>query len=147
MNKEGGLGFGSASIVLVFAVLCLTVFTLISLLSATTDRVMTDRMTEMVTGYYETDAQAETVLYEILQAAGSGDGIPETSRFVSGVNVDSRLDQGLSATVASFSIPMQNDRELHVEIAVYEDSYDILEWRMRDTGDWKADDSLPVWRG
>lgn len=139
MNR-GGIGVGSASIVLVFAVLCLSVFTLISLSTATSDKALTDAAVETVTGYYRADTLAEYILADILAA----DAVPETVR---GVAVSSVLDFDTSASIASFSCPISDVKELYVEVAVFEDTYDILNWRMRDVGDWSVDDSLPVWPG
>ena len=53
--KNGGIGVGSASIVLVFAVLCLTVFSLITLVVAGNDKVLVDAGAKLVTAYYEAD--------------------------------------------------------------------------------------------
>lgn len=143
MNKSG-IGIGSASIVLVFVVLCLTIFALISLSYAEGEKAMTDTEAAMIKGYYEADTLAERVLAEILEA----DATPEA---VQGIDVTAKWERDMLAEIAEFSCPVpgfEDQKELYVRVAIYEDSsYDILEWRMRDVGEWEIDDGLPVWQG
>jgi hypothetical protein len=54
MDKKG-MGIGSASLVLIFAVLCLTVFALISLSAAQNDKALADANAALVKAYYETE--------------------------------------------------------------------------------------------
>jgi len=139
MNKSG-IGIGSASVVLVFAVLCLTVFALISYTSARNDKALSDVEEQLVIKYYEADTLAECILAELLAA----DTIPGS---VLGVNISARWDTELGARTAEFSCIMSDDRELNIKVALRGDSYDILNWKMRNTGTWQIDDSLSVWLG
>ena len=141
MSKSGGgNGIGSASLVLMFAVLCMTIFTLISLSSAVTDKAMADAQEKFVKDYYDADVRAEYVLAEILKA----DFIPET---VGEVSVVTRRDQDSGARIASFVCVMSDKKELSVEIAIFESAFDVLKWKVQDIGKWEIDTSLPVWQG
>jgi len=138
--KKGGIGIGSASIMLVFVVLCLAVFTLIAYVVADYDKALVDTEKELVTGYYEADALAEIILAEIIES----DEIPSTVR---GINIVTYLDSELDTVVAYYLCPISELKALHVRLAVREDSYDILSWRMIDTDEWVFDDRLRVWSG
>ena len=139
MNKSG-IGVGSASIVLVFAVLCLTIFSLITYVVAGNEKALTDAKAELVTGYYEADAAAELILAEILNA----DSIPEK---VQGVGIYSGWDEKLGAETTYFHYPVSDIKALYVNVLIRDDSFDILSWRMYDTDDWEIDDSVNVWTG
>ena len=139
MNKSG-IGIGSASVVLVFAVLCLTVFTVISHTAAGNDKALTEVEARLVKAYYEADTLAECILAELLAA----DTIPGSVR---GVKITARRDGELMADTAEFSCFVSGGKELYVKAAFYGDSYDLLSWRMRNTGEWRADDGLSVWLG
>ena len=139
MNKSG-IGIGSASVVLVFAVLCLTVFALISYTAAGNDKALTDAEARLVKEYYEADTLAELVLAELIAA----DTIPDSVR---GVEITARWDGDMLVETAEFSCVVSDGRELYVKVAFYGDSYDILNWRMRHTGEWRPNDDLPVWLG
>lgn len=138
MNKSG-IGVGSASIVLIFAVLCLTIFTLITYMSANTEMALANAEAELVKSYYEADTLAERIIDELVSGASGN---------VLGAEIKSEWDWDMLADITEFSCPMSERKELYVKIALYEDnSYDILSWRMRDAGEWETDAALPVWTG
>ena len=133
MNK-GGVGVGSASVVLIFSVLCLTVFSLISFVVARNGESLVESESDFVLGYYEADALAERVLAELLKADPFN---PPAS--INGIDIAQNWD----GTV-SYSCPLSGTKDLYVVIANNGDSFDILSWRMRDTGEWQADTNLHV---
>jgi len=139
MNKAG-IGVGSASIVLVFAVLCLTIFSLITYVVAGNEKAMVDARAELVINYYEADALAEYILHEILTA----DTIPTT---IQGVEIHIRWDETLNAKTIYFFCDISEIKVLYVNILLQEDTFDILSWRMYATDDWKFDDTINVWQG
>lgn len=139
MNR-GGMGVGSSSIMLIFAVLCLTVFSLISLSVAGNDKSLVDTEAGLVTEYYEADEFAERIVSEILKS----DSTPEQ---ILGVSIETEWDWDLTAEVSSFICPISDVKDLVVKVAVSEDSYEILIWKMVNTDDWVIDDSLNVWTG
>ncbi|MCL2767588.1 MAG: hypothetical protein FWE49_02545 [Synergistaceae bacterium] len=141
MNKSG-IGLGSASVVLVFTTLCLTIFALISYTAAGNSKALTDVEARMVINYYEADTLAECILAELITA----DTIPDTST-IRGTEVKTQWDGELAAGTAEFSCIVSGSRELYVKVAFNKDSYDILSWRMRDTGTWLPNDNLQVWPG
>ena len=141
MNK-GGVGVGSASIILVFAVLCLTVFSLITFVVAGNDKILAESESRFVLGYYEADGLAERVLNEILKTE-----LGITPDSILGVDIESEYDMAMGSTVFFYSCPLSDEKELYVKLSRSYDSYDILSWRMRDTGEWEMDTSLNVFMG
>jgi hypothetical protein len=134
MHKKG-IGIGSASIVLVFAVLCLTIFAIIAFSSATTNRALVEVEAKLVQSYYEADTLAELILAELLEA----DSIPDAVR---DVEIISDWDWNMGVETLSFSCEISEKKELYVLLAVYEETMRILTWRMRDIGEWEEEDSL-----
>jgi len=137
---KGGVGIGSASIVLVFAVLCLTVFTLITFVVSANDKALVDAEARLVTGYYEADSLAEQVLAVVL----SSDEIPDT---IYGVDIESVWDFEYGAETVSYFCPISDIKSLYVHVAIYYDTFDVISWRMWDIDEWEFDDSLNVWTG
>lgn len=60
-----GMNIGSASIVLIFSVLCLTLFATLTLLSAKNEMKLTNKYEESVTQYYTADSKAQEDLHHI----------------------------------------------------------------------------------
>jgi len=138
--SKGGIGVGSASIVLVFAVLCLTVFSLITLVVANNNNALADAETKLVVGYYEADTLAENILAEIRRTGA----IPDSAL---GVEINSSWDIEREMEVASYICPLSDKKKLYVEIGIDSDSFTIISWQMLSIDEWEADDSLGVWLG
>ena len=138
--KRGGIGVGSASIVLVFAVLCLTVFSLITFVIAGNDKALVNAEAQLVMGYYEADALAEHIIAEIIKS----DVVPGTIR---DIEVATEIGSEVGTEIAYFFCPISEKKDLYVRLSINEDSYDILSWKMWDNDDWVVDDSLNVWQG
>ena len=138
MNK-GGIGVGSASIVLVFAVLCLTIFSLISFIVTQNTKALIDAESRFVIGYYEADTRAEIILAELLQA----ETIPAT---IQGVNINIEHDIDMNANIVNFSYPIYNTdyKDLFVRVMLEESTYNILSWRVVDNAGWEMTNEFNV---
>ena len=140
MKNSGGIGVGSASIVLVFAVLSLTVFSLITYVVASNDKALVVAEAQLVKGFYEADSLSERIVAEIL----ASDYIPAS---IQGIDIEHYWDMYLDAEVVEFTCPVSDKKALYVRFAAREDSHDILTWRMYDTDEWDFNDRLNVWLG
>jgi len=140
MQNRGGVGVGSASIVLVFAVLCLTIFSLITLVVASNDRALVEAEVNLVVGYYEADTLAELVLAELKQS----DEIPDSIR---GVDIRTVWHDYLEMETVYFYTRISDFKDLFVHLAFYEDSFTILSWRMSETDEWEYNPGLNVFVG
>lgn len=129
---------GGSSLLVIFAVLCLTIFALLSLSTVQADGRLSDAAAEAVAGYYAADAQAEAILAQL-----RGGTYPE------GVDVTT-FTAGPGPTTVRYACPITDTQELQVEIAFrggLGDDYEILRWQAVSTADWVADESLHVWGG
>jgi len=139
LNKSG-IGVGSASIILVFAVLCLTIFSLITYVVAGNDKALVDAKHNLVTGYYFADYQAELILENIITA----EEIPES---VGDVIIHKGFDEISGIETVFFSTPISETKALFVNVFLSGDGAEILSWRMYNTDEWIYDGSLNVWTG
>ena len=139
MNKSG-IGVGSASIMLVFAVLCLTIFSLITYVVAENDRALVDARVSLVTGYYGADYAAESIIANILAA----ETIPEQ---IEGIDIRHGWDEDRGAETTYFSHPINDTKSLFVNLVITGNSYEILSWKMYDTDEWEYDGSINLWTG
>ncbi|MCI9155641.1 MAG: hypothetical protein HFF44_01725 [Lawsonibacter sp.] len=131
---------GGSSLLVVFAVLALTVFALLSLSTVRADVRLGDAAAEMVSGYYAADVQAQ----EILAKLRTGAPLPEDVEFEA--TISDYPDH--SETIFSYSIPISDTQELQVEVLMEPDgSYQVRRWQAAAVGDWEFDDSLEIWDG
>ena len=136
--KKGANGVGSASIVLIFAVLCLTIFALITFSVADRERVLIEREAELVIGYYRADAIAEIFIAEFLDENVS----PDTTYILDKTTMWCGI---MHAEITNFYVEITDTMMLAVSIAVDDNFFHILSWRIRNTREWIADDTLDVW--
>ena len=119
---------GGSSLLVIFAVLCLTVFALLSLGTVQADTRLSDASSEAVQAYYAADSAAEAILARLRN------GEP-----VEGVEVD--------GSWYSYSCPINDNQSLFVTVQITETEYTILQWQMLPTIQWESDDELVVWDG
>ena len=119
---------GGSSLLVIFAVLCLTVFALLGLSTVQADGRLSDASAEAVSAYYAADCQAEAILARL--RAGE---VPE------GVRQEN--------DVYDYTVPIAPDRELQVSVRRAGETYTVLSWREVPTGDWQADERLTLWDG
>ena len=117
---------GGSSLLVIFAVLCLTIFALLGLSTVQAGRRLSQASADAVSAYYRADTQAE----EILARLRSGE-VPEG---VTGFG-----------DIYSYSCPISDTQTLVVEVQLTQDSYSILRWQALYTGEWVPDDTIPVW--
>ena len=139
MNK-GGIGVGSSSIVLVFAVLCLTIFSLISFIVTQNTKALVDAEAEFVKGYYRADVKAEFILAELLNS----ETIPSE---IQGISINVEQDNDTDSKIINFVYPIYDTdyKDLFVRVSLNEESYNVLSWRVIDNAEWEASGSFNLW--
>lgn len=133
---------GGISLLVVFAVLCLTVFALLALATVRADQRLSDASVQAVADYYAADCAAQ----EILARLRNGEQ-PE------GVEIIDRLGGHYTAR---YTVPLSDTQELQVEVEFMEDwaewadadwHYQVIRWQAVPTGEWEIDESLDIWDG
>jgi hypothetical protein len=130
--RQMGLNIGSASIIMLFAVLSLTVLAALSLLSANSQYTLAKRSASAVVDYYAADSEAARIFERV--AAGDYAG------------VDVSDEDGV--TYYRYSVEINPSSALEVTLADDGGRPAILSWTVTETADWTAeDDPLEVWQG
>lgn len=119
---------GGISLLVIFIVLCLTVFALLSLSSAQADGRLSTASAEAVRAYYAADCEAEEILAQLRQG-----NIPE------GVAV--------SGNRYCYECAVTDTQKLVVEAEITGGDYRILRWQTESTLLWQEDDGLQLWDG
>ena len=143
---------GGSSILTIFAVLCFVVFALLSLSTAKANSKLTDKSIEAMTNYYKADTEAEDILAKIRQ----GSDIPSQVKVYKAETTKSGVKRIVADNIAyigwdafaTYTCKIDENQELQCEVLVRwgkEDvGYQIVKWMKVYTGEWKADDSMPV---
>lgn len=128
---------GGSSLLVVFAVLALTVFALLSLSTVRADVRLGDAAADSVCGYYRADGRAQ----EILARLRGGERPAEAELHPE--------DAWTLMDRYTYTVPISDTQELQVEVLVdpADGSYSVLRWEAVRSEAWTFDDSLDVWDG
>ena len=129
---------GGSSLLVIFAVLCLTIFALLGLATVQADARLSDASAEAAKAYYAADARAG----EILARLRNGQGAPADVEL--SVTLDDAPD---GRAVYAYAVPISDTQELRVEVALDGTDYTVVRWQAVPVGDWTPDEDLPVWDG
>ena len=132
MNKKHRFSppmVGESSLLVIFAVLCLTVFALLTLSSVKADQRLGDASRAAVTGYYTADCESEAVLALLRQ----------------GICPDGVIDEGNG--IYSYYSPISDTQALAIRVQVQGADYTILRWQAVSTTEEVPSDRIPVWSG
>ena len=120
---------GGSSLLVIFAVLCLTVFALLGFSTVQADRRLADASIAAVSAYYAADCEAEKIFAQ-LRAGQDVQGVQE--------------DGG----VYSYACPISETQMLLVQVQREEDGgWQVLSWQSVSTAQWSDEQYINVWSG
>ena len=131
MNKERRMStpiVGGSSLLVIFAVLCLTVFALLGLSTVQAGGRLSQTMADSVSAYYEADCMAE----EIYARLRSGEMPAEVTQ---------------TGDTYAYTCPISDTNELQVELRQNGEQWEVIRWQAVSTVAWESDDSLNLWDG
>ena len=121
-NNRPSVGLqGGSSLIVIFGVLCLVVFSVLTLSSALAGNRLETASVNATTAYYEADCKAEEEIARLREEGKSGS--------------------------YSFEIPVTDTQTLEVELEIDGNSYKIVKYQTKYTASWESDDSLLLWDG
>ncbi len=148
-DKKLTMNIGIISFIIVFVILCLVTFAVLSLVSANSNLNMTNKSIEHTTEYYKISSKGEETLekiddklYEIYQKSSSAKEYYDRL----GVLTEEFSDLTVSDRLIRFSIT-ENELKLTVEIeATYpgETLYKLKSHKVLPSSEWNPDQSIDI---
>ena len=130
MRRSGGIS-GAVSLVMIFCVLCLAVFSVLTLATADRESKLSEMAARSAAEYYRADYEATV----IAAALKNGSPLPADVEII------------WDGDTASFRLPAGDRLGLDVAIAVRGGECEVLRWQTTYTGDWEPDGYLNLWDG
>lgn len=119
---------GGSSLLVIFIVLCLTVFAMLGLSSVQADGRLSQASAEAVSAYYSADCEAEAILAQLRQ----------------GILPEGVVKEG---TQYRYECAVSETQKLVVEAEVTGAEYRIIRWQIEPVVSWQNEDVLHVWDG
>ncbi len=144
---------GTVTIVLIFVMLCMVTFAVLSLASAQADLRLSQKNADRSEAYYDAENRASDILFLISDRMVESKGQPDESSWYSFMRSSLEGNSGITFTDDShlnYSVESGEEQLLHVSLRLSYDGagrpghYEILAWQIVSTHDWEADEPLPV---
>lgn len=146
---------GLSSIILILLVLCLSVFSLLSLSDAKNALSFAERRADSVKAYYEVDSAAQKLIRDISEELEKGGTLSEAGETVvsqatsaSAESPGKAPDFSLSETgTLLLDFSMASGQSLRVELAKNQSGLTVLSYYVYNSEEYEIDNRLPVWDG
>jgi hypothetical protein len=148
-DRKLTMNIGIISFVLVFIILCLVTFSVLSLTSAQSNMEMTKRMIDHTTEYYQLSSQGEETLekidkflYQLYQKSSSKNDYFQ--------NLSQLKRQIPKITISNHTIKydiINQDKKLHVQLKVLypgNQFYRIEAWQIQSRQEWNPDQKMQI---
>lgn len=155
-QQSSFVNIGSSSLLIIFLILSLVTFAILSLSGAKSDYSFSQRLANHKTAYYEASNQAERILGQIDEALISCSASCEkqasyavaVSEALDGQQLEGIPIQAEEGSI-TFSVPMEGDQALLVKLEVTdyitaETYYTIKTWQIISTKAWESDQSIQL---
>lgn len=150
---------GIPSLILIFIVLCLAAFSILSLGNAGREDSFSRKNAAAVQEYYRADALGEEFLQRLDRAVAETSGIEDSEMRRERVLASLGLTENSGAEnvspdqtgmePVSVDIPMDAGLALRVGVRVdwEKDTWEVVRWTVFDRENYEIDQSVPVWIG
>lgn len=140
-QQSSFVNIGSSSLLIIFLILSLVTFAILSLSGAKSDYSFSQRLANHKTAYYEASNRAERILGQIDEALAANETLD--GQQLEGIAL--QAEEG----IITFSVPMEENQALLVELEVNdytkdETYYTIKTWQIISTKAWEGDQSIQL---
>lgn len=142
---------GTPTLILIFMILCLVTFGMLSLSTAKSEWNLAQRNADSVTEYYRADKEGEAFYQMVRQAVDHAQKEDVDLQAFQNTLLKELGDYYDSETgTISTQIPMKRSQSLSIKLSPLPDKLGkigISQWKVIQTEEYEIDHSLPVWKG
>ncbi|NCC86798.1 MAG: hypothetical protein EOM05_02875 [Clostridia bacterium] len=146
-RKTAGVNVGGASIIMVFSVLCLTIFAVLTLVSANAESTLAKKSATVISNYYVADENATETLAKVYEIVGGESSLQDIKVKTAGLSNDISTTEEAGLLYILYSEKIDDSQNLNVKLRTDGDKVDVLTWKVESTAQWEPDTGLNVWQG
>lgn len=121
---------GGSSLLVIFAVLCLTVFALLGLSTVLADKRLADASAKAVAAYYEADCRAEEIFAQLRSScSGSVSSSADVENALDELGVRRLYHGDDQEDIYTYACPISETQTLWVEVRRAGDIWKVLRWQ------------------
>lgn len=154
-KKYPVINIGTASILVIFVILCLVTFAMLSLVSSNVDYQYSKKISDRTQDYYHASNLAEEKLNQIDEKLAHIDPINSDTYFQSAKTeldqlefVQAQWDENTASMTAAYEVTMNDTTKLEIKLAITypqnegDGFYRILSWEEVSTKEWTTDNQI-----
>lgn len=139
MARTPKISIGITSLAVILCVLCLTVFSVLSLSTALSERSFSEKRAEATKEYYAAETMAAKLANGLMETPAA-----ELKVYAKNNHIE-WTEEGDTLTF-TYSWPIDEGQEIFVELS-YDGSWEITRWQVQTTAEWTPEDTLTLWDG
>lgn len=149
-NRRSPNIVGAMTVVTVLLVLCMTVFAVLTLVSAKADLRISRKNADTVQAYYDADTRAATLTADFAARLADGDDAAASGEALAAEAPDCAVEVAVEdgVPVLTASVPVDARRTLDIRVR-FGETPEYERWQLSGAEDSGAtiEDDLPVWQG
>lgn len=144
-KRSRSVSIGITSIIVMFTVIVMTIFAVLSLSTASEEKELAERYAASVAGYWAADGECAETANELAALWRGGEGAEAAEKKARELGAET-VREG-EELIVSFSRPISDISELCVTLRLGAE-LSVERWQMVTTeDDWEPDYSIRVWKG
>lgn len=144
-RKITGINIGGVSIVMIISVLCLTIFSVLTLITSHNEKKLSQKAATAALNYYSADFICTRTLARIKELAGAE--IDNPGQLATTLPGDITYEKIDDAFYISYGAPVDERQLLSVCVLVEGGSAKVLEWALTNAAEWSPSSALDYWIG
>lgn len=151
-SRRSIISTGTTTIVLIFVLLCLLTFSVLSLVSARANLRLSQKSADRTSAYYEAENLANDILIRVNECLVKNQD-QEEETFLKNVRSELAESEEITFTddrTLAWSVPLAENQYLKAEIRISSEPfsdgayYEIISWNTYNDYDWGSDEPLPL---
>ncbi|WP_458407242.1 hypothetical protein [Anaerotignum sp.] len=136
-KKTPKISIGIISMTVILCVLCLTVFSVLTLSTALSERELSKKRAEAAEEYYRAEREAAKLANGLMTST-------DAFAFAEKNQIDVRSEE--EKEIFSYILPIDEGQAISAELT-YTETWNVTRWQVISTADWTLDESITVWDG
>ncbi len=141
-KRSAGIHVGSASIIMIFAVLCLTVFSTLSYVTSSQEQKLAQKSAQAIEQYYDADWQCEAYYEQIYDLLKSGVAVSDLPQYL-----DVKVTEAGASALIDYAVDIDERQQLEVQLIAENGALRTELWAIAPKAQHAYSDELAVWDG
>lgn len=137
-SNEYGINIGSSTLIMIFALLCLVVFSLLAYKTALNEKNLALKVSNETKAYYEADYKATEIKNKIENNIANGKSIASFADYEKNIN---------GSNYIGYSVKIDENKKLVVELKRSGNDLKIVKWAEVNEASEDYNNKLDVWGG